>query len=253
MITSYAQILNSLGKQNFTILGFTIDNKLAKLNQNFSKCNDKVKALISKWRSYNLSINGRITIAKTILLPQYTYIGSVLDKVSGNHYKGIQKTLDHFVLYNSYLEPNKTSKKWVKSEILYAEKHKGGYGQIRVSDFFKSIKTSWLKRYATSKINDHWCDILDQKFELTQQTRETIYKWGAAKFDHIINLKLLCISEFVGCCQQFIISFPTEPNTKENRWLEMPFFHNPKFSMEVEGIKNPTPPGNLGLLKRYPS
>ena len=121
-------------------------------------------------------MNGRVTIAKSILLPQYTYIGSVLDKVSENHYKGIQKTLDHFGLYNSYLEPNKTSKQWIKSDILYADKHKGGYGQIRVKDFFKSIKCSWLKRYATNKIDYHWCDILDQKFELTPQTIETIYK-----------------------------------------------------------------------------
>jgi hypothetical protein len=53
----------------FKILVFTIENRLAKLNQNFSKCNDKVKALISKWRSYNLLINGWVTIAKSILLP----------------------------------------------------------------------------------------------------------------------------------------------------------------------------------------
>ena len=173
------------------------------------------------------------------------YIGSVLDKVSGNHYTGIQKTLDHFVLYNSYLEPNKTRKQWVKSE-----KHKGGYGKIRVSDFFKSIKTSWLKRYATSKINDHWCDILDQKFELTPQTRETIYKWGAAKFDHIINLKLPCISEFVEWYQQFLISFPTEPNTKENRWLEMPFFHNPKIQHGSGRNKKTYTPRQFGLTEK---
>jgi hypothetical protein len=103
--------------------------------------------------------------------------------------------LDHFVLYNSYLEPNKTSKNGI-NDILYADKHKGGYGQIRVHDFFKSIRCSWLNRYATNKIDDHWCDILDQKFELTPQTRETIYKWGADKFNQVIKLKLPCISEF---------------------------------------------------------
>jgi hypothetical protein len=65
----------------FAILGFTVDNKV------------KVKALITKWRSYNLSVNGRVAIAKSFLLSQYTYIGSVLDKVSENHFKGIQKTL----------------------------------------------------------------------------------------------------------------------------------------------------------------
>ena len=59
----------------FTILGFEIDNKLANL---------KVKALIAKWRLYNPSINGRIAIAKTILLPQYTYSWQCLGQYGPN-------------------------------------------------------------------------------------------------------------------------------------------------------------------------
>ena len=43
----------------FCILGFQIDNKLNKLSLNFDKCNEKVKALIIKWRAYILSIHGR--------------------------------------------------------------------------------------------------------------------------------------------------------------------------------------------------
>jgi len=78
--------------------------------------------LITKWRSYNLSINGRVTIAKSILVPQYTYIGSVLDKISKTRYTKIQKILDHFVLHNTYLEPSRSSKNWIKQEILYEGK-----------------------------------------------------------------------------------------------------------------------------------
>ena len=74
----------------------------------------------------NLSINGRVTIAKSMLLPQYTYIGSVLDKILNTRYSSIQKTLDHFVLHNSYLEPSKSSRNWIKPDILYADKIKGG-------------------------------------------------------------------------------------------------------------------------------
>ena len=77
----------------FTILGFVIDNKLQKLDKNFDKCDEKVKTLIIKWRAYNLSINGRITIAKSILLPQYTYIGSVLDKISKTRYAKYKRHL----------------------------------------------------------------------------------------------------------------------------------------------------------------
>ena len=69
-------------------------------------------------------------------------------------------------------------------------------------------------------VDDHWCNILDQQFGLTPQTRNTIYKWGAAKFNQVINLKVPCISKFVECYQQFSIAFPTDPDPNENRWLE---------------------------------
>ena len=212
----------------FTILGFVIDNKLQRLDKNFDKCDEKVKTLIIKWRAYNLSINGRITIAKAILLPQYTYIGSVLDKISKTRYAKIQKTLDYFVLHNSYLEPSKSGKNWIKPEILYEEKNKGGYGQIKVTDFFKSIKSSWIKRYASGKLDDHWCDILDREFELQPGSREKIYSWGRNKFSPIIAKKFPCISEFMACFQEFCKFFYTEPNPRENRWLQNPFFNNPR-------------------------
>jgi hypothetical protein len=133
------------------------------------------------------------------------------------------------VLYNSYLEPNNKAKRnWIKPDILYAEKHKGGYGQIKVTDFLKAIKTSWVKRYATDRLNNHWCDILDTQFGLTPNTRETIYEWGANKFDNVIKLNLPCVSGFIKCYQEFCKNFFTEPNPRENRWLSAPFFHNPK-------------------------
>ena len=122
------------------------------------------------------------------------------------------------VLYNSYLEPNNKAKRnWIKPDILYAEKHKGGYGQIKVTDFFKAIKTSWVKRYATDWLNDHWCDILDTQFGLTPNTRNTIYEWGANKFDNVIKLNLPCVSGFIKCYQEFCKNFATEPNPRENR------------------------------------
>ena len=220
--------LNLSWETEFTILGFVIDNKLQKLHANFEKCNEKVKSLIIKWRAYGLSINGRITISKTLLLPQYTYIGSVLDKVSVTRYKNIQKILDHFVLHNSYLEPNKSSRNWIKPDILYADRSKGGYGQIEVDEFFKSIKTSWVKRYATGKLDN----------------------WGANKFNNLINQELPCISEFVKCYREFSICFPTEVNTKENRWLSHPFFYNPKIQFGNGRARRPFTSGMFGMEEK---
>ena len=165
-------------------------------------------------------------------------------------YKGIQKILDHFVLYNSYLEPSKSSKNWIKPDLLYAEKSKGGYGQIEVTKFFKSIKTSWIKRYATGRLDDHWCDIIDLELGLEPHNRETLYTWGANKFTSIISKNLPCISEFIQSYQEFSTKFSSEPTTIENRWLNNPFFYNPKILHGVGRAKRPFNPGMFGLDKR---
>ena len=63
----------------FRILGFNIDNKLERLHSNIDSCTRKVRAIINKWRKYNLTLMGRMTVAKALLLSQYTYIATVLD------------------------------------------------------------------------------------------------------------------------------------------------------------------------------
>jgi hypothetical protein len=47
---------------NFTILGFDIDNKLCNLNLNFTKIHDKIKGIARSWTPYKLSLRGRLTI-----------------------------------------------------------------------------------------------------------------------------------------------------------------------------------------------
>ena len=63
----------------FTVLGFTIDNTLKHLDANFLKVKEKIQNQISLWRPYNLSLRGRITIAKVKLVSQLTFVSTVLD------------------------------------------------------------------------------------------------------------------------------------------------------------------------------
>ena len=44
-----------------TTYWFFIDNKLEKLHSNVENCTRKVRAIINKWRKYNLTIMGRMT------------------------------------------------------------------------------------------------------------------------------------------------------------------------------------------------
>ena len=72
---------------DFTLLGFYIDNKLQNLKQNLGNINARVKNLINKWKKYYLTIYGRITIVKSLLLAQYIYNGSILDILDAEEMK----------------------------------------------------------------------------------------------------------------------------------------------------------------------
>ena len=58
-----------MGKASeFQTFGFSIDRKLERFHTNIETCICKVRAIINKWRKYNLTINVRIIAAKALLL-----------------------------------------------------------------------------------------------------------------------------------------------------------------------------------------
>ena len=104
-------------ENKFTFLGFQIDNRIKDLNDHYEKCFKKVHEIGRRWVRYRLSIKGHITIAKTFLLPQFTYAASVLDP-SASTYDTINRMLRSFVNTGSTLILGKVN--WINQEdILY--------------------------------------------------------------------------------------------------------------------------------------
>ena len=82
---------------------------------------------------------GRMTVAKALLLSQYTYIATVLD-LSMKEIEYIQSILDNFILYNSFLNHGHKSRYWINQDILYGNKNLGGLNAIRVREALKKKK-----------------------------------------------------------------------------------------------------------------
>merc|ERR1712120_104110 len=84
----------------FKVLGIIIDNKLKKLRKNFDIIYDKVEKKAGLWSTYGLTFKGRITVAKSLLLSQYTYASTILDSNDKTLTDKIQSQLDCFILKN---------------------------------------------------------------------------------------------------------------------------------------------------------
>jgi hypothetical protein len=59
-------------------LGLRINNRAENLTRHLDEKIQKIWQLIGSWSRYNLSLPGRISIAKTMLLLQIGYIGCFL-------------------------------------------------------------------------------------------------------------------------------------------------------------------------------
>ena len=131
-------------------------------------------------------------------------------------------------------------KHWMSKDYLYTPINKGGLGIIRLEDFTKAIKCSWVKRYCTDKLDDHWADLLDIYFKVTPNTRHTILHYGPEKFNKIINLNIPGLSSIFSAYKSLKNNFPTNPCTQDNSWLCQPIFFNYSFTRKIPNSKKVT-------------
>jgi Reverse transcriptase (RNA-dependent DNA polymerase) len=65
-------------EKKIKILGATINGECKKFDENFLEMDEKVQKQINTWSRFNLSLTGRINIAKTMMYSQLNYNGCFL-------------------------------------------------------------------------------------------------------------------------------------------------------------------------------
>ena len=147
---NFLEYANSLGFEivnEFKMLGLTFDNKLENMDQNWEKCIRKMNKIRNFWGILGLSVPGKITIIKTFLLPQITYLGTVLTPPD-NVIDSIEKLIINFINQNGRV---------AKKKIFSSAAH-GGLGIPNIRDFLKSMDVLLFKK--SLKINDTWSNEL---------------------------------------------------------------------------------------------
>jgi hypothetical protein len=125
-------------------LGLTIDNRAANLSRHFDGTISKIRQLIGSWERYNLSLMGRICIAKTMLISQIGYIGCI-----------ISPTKDQCNLLQNLIDGYVTKGIVIANDRLYDHPKMGGLGLINLEHYIAALQCSWIRRCFTV-INDSW-------------------------------------------------------------------------------------------------
>jgi hypothetical protein len=79
------------------ILGVDIDQNISNLDQNFAIILDRVRSSISSWKRYNLTLNGRINVIKSLLVSLINHLGCIL-MPSRQILNNLQKEIDDFAI-----------------------------------------------------------------------------------------------------------------------------------------------------------
>ena len=103
---------------------------------NYNEKLEKVKEILKCWKYHRLTLLGKITVIKSLVVSQLVYLLSPLR----SNYKVLNGIND--LLY-SFLLIGKGDK--IKRKVMINNFGVGGLKMIDISSFNKSLKTTWIK------------------------------------------------------------------------------------------------------------
>ncbi len=116
-------------------IGMEVKRYLSNQDEIFQKIHEKILGIARFWDLFKLSLPGRISIVKTLMLPQLNYLGCILTPSTGL-LSNIQKTVDNFALKNLR----------VAADRLYLPASHGGLGLFNLKTYLDAQKCSWIVR-----------------------------------------------------------------------------------------------------------
>ena len=129
------------GEENFKLLGLEFSINLATIPEiNFNKAISKVNSIITLWKNRSLTPVGKITVVKTLLLPQFNHLFSsiltpikILDKINNIFFKFIWDG-----------KPDKIRRSTMDTKV-------GGMRMVNIHIFLKIPKVGMGKKSHISK------------------------------------------------------------------------------------------------------
>lgn len=183
------------------LLGFEISNDLNSLSSNFDKSISRMRQIVGNWSRFRLSLPGKISIAKSLLLPQITYPGAILTPTD-NQLTEMSEIIENFV----------TSSIVISKDRIYSPVRSGGLGLIGLKNFLRAQKCSWIRR-CSQKINDTW------RWEFLELSG---YQLHMVRLENFIQLNSPILYNIAEAVCEFQLSYWHQ---NEN-YLQAPLFNN---------------------------
>jgi hypothetical protein len=125
-----------------------IDQNISNLDQNFFNILDRIRNSISYWKRYNLTLNGRINVIKSLLVSLINHLGCIL-MPSRQILSSLQKEVDDFAIGKLNVAENR----------ICLPPDYGGLGLFNLEEILTAQQCTWVLR-ANKSLRDNWrCDL----------------------------------------------------------------------------------------------
>jgi hypothetical protein len=204
------------------VLGLTLSGPGADFSQCLQKISAKLQSQVNHWARFNLSLPGRINIAKTMLYSQINYLGCFLP-VNNQLITQFESIIERFVC----------GKMSISKMRLYKPVCMGGLGLFRIPDFLDAQRISWVRR--SHLIDDKW------KIDLYSRSYGTVFNIRKSNFN---PTECPCLAAIANSYEKFLVNFT---KSKENFWSSY-IYGNEALTLNVRGNRvfdNRAVPGNF--------
>ena len=158
--------------KNIKVLGiyFNASDEASNIQQNWTEKLNSIKTTVQKWAKRNLSLKGKVNIAKTFLLSKLNYALQALS-LTDKALAEIDRVIFKFLWQKKY--SNKKAFEKVKRNILCRDPTAGELGAISVKDQQNALHLRWFKEMflfnanikLNTKLATHFCKkLLDLRY-----------------------------------------------------------------------------------------
>jgi hypothetical protein len=204
------------------ILGMDITRDTNKLSDNFDAVIEKIRSTGNFWAKFKLSLMGRINIAKSLMLSNLSYLGSILTPTP------VQLEIIEDVIYGFISSNMRISRKYIMTSVK-----KGGIGMVNIEEFLTGIKCNWIKKSYNSNI-DVW------RRDINSLATGNVLNISPLVVDHNVNP---IIANIVNSFDRFKVSF----NCVNDNFLESNVLGNPNLYSDRRTMRLFNVGQNLGV------
>ena len=183
------------------LLGFTLSNQKDMSDLNFVPIAEKIGKIIRFWERFYLSLPGKITVYKTLLLPQLNYVATILTP-SDKLLSDISKSMESFVTQGLSIAKNR----------LYAKPEEGGLGLFNLKIFIKALQATWVSK-AYVCCNDNW------KYDLLENVNFDLHNFTVNLDNNNLGGTL---SNLSNSFSEFLVEF----SKKDENFIKVPLLNN---------------------------